>query len=125
MADPSLPLIVQELTAVKRTVLPASRDCQFVYVKKGRVFRRDAAGMGELSPGTPVFIPPGVGTSLVVSPQAEGVRIQKSCLLLKRSDMPILDVAYAVGYNNISFFNRYFRKIMKMSPREYRRYAQS
>ncbi|MCK4541992.1 MAG: helix-turn-helix transcriptional regulator [Spirochaetales bacterium] len=48
------------------------------------------------------------------------IRIQKSCILLKRSDMSIIDIAYSVGYNNISFFNRYFRKIMKMSPREYR-----
>ena len=44
------------------------------------------------------------------------VRIQKACVMLKRTDMPIIEVAYAVGYNNISFFNRYFRKIMNASP---------
>jgi len=49
------------------------------------------------------------------------IRIQKSCTLLNRSHMSILNVAYAVGYNNISFFNRYFRKIMNMSPREYKK----
>ena len=48
------------------------------------------------------------------------VRIQKSCLLLKRSSMSIVEIAFAVGYNNLSHFNRYFRRIMGMSPREYR-----
>ena len=27
---------------------------------------------------------------------------------------------YSTGYNNVSFFNRYFRKIMHMSPRQYK-----
>jgi len=48
------------------------------------------------------------------------VRIQKSCQLLKRSEAGITEIAMAVGYNNISHFNRFFRRIMDMSPREYR-----
>jgi AraC-like DNA-binding protein len=48
------------------------------------------------------------------------IRIQKACQLLKRTGMPIIEIAYAVGYNNLSFFNRYFRRLMRMSPREYR-----
>jgi hypothetical protein len=48
------------------------------------------------------------------------VRIQKSCLLLKRSSMSIVEIAFAVGCNNLSHFNRYFRRIMEMSPRAYR-----
>ncbi len=50
-------------------------------------------------------------------------RIRKACLLLKSSDVPILEIAYAVGYNNISFFNRYFRRVMQVSPRQYRAYS--
>jgi AraC-like DNA-binding protein len=49
------------------------------------------------------------------------IRIRKSCLLLKRSRLSILDIGMSVGYNNISFFNRYFRRIMGMSPGEYRK----
>jgi AraC-like DNA-binding protein len=48
------------------------------------------------------------------------IRIQKSCLLLKRSALSILEIAFSVGYNNLSHFNRYFRRIMGESPREYR-----
>ena len=49
------------------------------------------------------------------------IRIQRACVLLKRSDMSIIDVAFSVGYHNISFFNRYFRRMMRMSPRQYRK----
>lgn len=52
------------------------------------------------------------------------VRIQRSCLLLKRTRISILEIAMSVGYNNISHFNRYFRRIMGMSPREYRSQAE-
>ncbi len=51
------------------------------------------------------------------------LRIQKSCMLLKRSGLSILEIAFAVGYNNLSHFNRYFRRIMGESPREYRKRA--
>ncbi|MCK4514409.1 MAG: helix-turn-helix domain-containing protein, partial [Spirochaetaceae bacterium] len=34
-------------------------------------------------------------------------------------------IAFDVGYNSISFFNRYFRRVMNVSPREYRRFLSS
>ncbi len=49
------------------------------------------------------------------------IRIEKACKMLKRTDRTIIDIAFDAGYQNLSFFNRYFRKIMNMSPREYRR----
>jgi len=52
------------------------------------------------------------------------IRIQKSCLLLKRSEAGIVEIALAVGYNNLSHLNRYFRRIMGKSPREYRNFSQ-
>jgi len=48
-------------------------------------------------------------------------RIRKACALLRRTHLPITHIAVDVGYNNVSFFNRYFRRIMRCSPREYRR----
>jgi AraC-like DNA-binding protein len=49
------------------------------------------------------------------------LRIRKSCLLLKKTNLSILEIAEQAGYNSISFFNRYFQRVMKMSPRQYRR----
>jgi AraC-like DNA-binding protein len=48
------------------------------------------------------------------------VRIQRSCVLLKRSSSSILDIALAVGYNSLSHFNHYFRRMTGSSPREFR-----
>lgn len=49
------------------------------------------------------------------------VRIERAVHLLKNSSMTILGIAMTVGYNNVSFFNRYFRKLKGCSPGEYRR----
>lgn len=70
-----------------------------------RLFREQA--------GTPLF------------EHINGIRIGKSCQLLKRSRIDIVEIAYAVGYNNLSHFNRYFRRIVGMSPREYRKQSQT
>lgn len=51
-------------------------------------------------------------------------RIRKSCLLLKRTEASVLEIAFAVGYNNLSHFNRYFRRLTGMSPRDYRKPGQ-
>ncbi len=51
------------------------------------------------------------------------IRIRKACGLLKRTERPVIDIALDVGYNNVSFFNRYFRRIMGMSPTKYRAVA--
>lgn len=48
------------------------------------------------------------------------LRIEKACHLLKVSNSSIIEIAFSVGYNNVSFFNRYFKKIMNISPGEYR-----
>ncbi|TVQ21309.1 MAG: AraC family transcriptional regulator [Spirochaetaceae bacterium] len=48
-------------------------------------------------------------------------RVRKACSLLRRTSLPVTRIAVDVGYNNVSFFNRYFRRIMRCSPRDYRR----
>ena len=48
-------------------------------------------------------------------------RIKKACSLLKNTKRPVTEIAFEVGYNNITFFNRYFKRITGMTPREYRR----
>jgi AraC-like DNA-binding protein len=49
------------------------------------------------------------------------LRIQRACLLLKNTTTLVTDIAMDCGYNNISFFNRMFRRLMHCSPLEYRR----
>ncbi len=41
--------------------------------------------------------------------------------MLRDSDDDIASIAYAVGFNNVSYFNRQFKKQYGMTPREFRR----
>jgi AraC-like DNA-binding protein len=47
-------------------------------------------------------------------------RIERACELLKSTRLTIVEISTVVGYNNLSFFNRYFRRIVGSSPREFR-----
>lgn len=48
-------------------------------------------------------------------------RIMKACNLLRSTEESILNISEMVGFRSVSSFNRYFIKIMQMSPREYRK----
>jgi AraC-like DNA-binding protein len=48
------------------------------------------------------------------------LRIGQACSLLVSTEQPVAHVAQAVGYNNLSHFNRKFRELKRCTPREYR-----
>lgn len=50
------------------------------------------------------------------------VRIQQAKKLLKESKMRIADIAQAVGYRDIRFFNKVFFKETSVTPSEYRKF---
>lgn len=50
------------------------------------------------------------------------VRILSSEELLGKTDNPISDIALNVGFENISYFNRIFKRLKLCTPTEYRRY---
>lgn len=47
------------------------------------------------------------------------VRIGYSCKLLIDDKLSISDVCFSCGYNNLSYFNRQFKKIIRLSPSQY------
>lgn len=49
------------------------------------------------------------------------VRIAKACHSLTTSSMDVLQICYLSGYNNISNFNRNFKKVTGTSPLEYKK----
>lgn len=49
-----------------------------------------------------------------------GVRIAEVKRLLNKSELSVSEIAYQVGYNNISHFNRIFKTETGLSPKEYR-----
>lgn len=48
------------------------------------------------------------------------MRVEKAAVLLLNTPASITEVASNVGFNDISFFSRIFKKYMKKSPSEYR-----
>ena len=48
-------------------------------------------------------------------------RLRKACQGLAESDLSILEIALACGFQNLANFNRQFRKFAGLPPREYRK----
>ncbi len=48
-------------------------------------------------------------------------RIQSACQYLLNTDLPIQSIAFEVGFENVSHFNRTFKKLQGVSPGVYRR----
>lgn len=48
-------------------------------------------------------------------------RLHEAAVRLRRSNESVLNVALETGFNDVSTFNNYFRRIMGMSPSAYRR----
>lgn len=59
-----------------------------------------------------------MGVSIVT--HLHQIRIEEACRLLRHTDCPITDVAGQVGYNELAYFSRRFRKELGQSPRQYR-----
>jgi AraC-like DNA-binding protein len=47
-------------------------------------------------------------------------RIQSACLLLRDTGLPVQEIAYRAGFNDIVHFGRMFRKYTRVAPRKYR-----
>lgn len=52
-------------------------------------------------------------------------RIQMACTLMRRTDMTISEISYSVGFYDVPFFNRTFKRLMGMSPTAYAKSHQS
>lgn len=48
-------------------------------------------------------------------------RIERAKLLLKENDDPVIDIATRSGFNNVTYFNRVFKRIVGITPTDYRK----
>ena len=48
-------------------------------------------------------------------------RLEKAALLLESTNDTILSVANKAGFNNVTYFNRIFKKVYRLTPTEYRK----
>jgi AraC-like DNA-binding protein len=94
--------------------------CQYVNEAFGEAVRhRRAASLAGLSPAAfSRFFRKRMGKTFEA--YVTEVRIGHACRRLTEADAQITEVAFGVGFNNLSNFNRHFRKLKGVSPREYR-----
>ncbi len=48
------------------------------------------------------------------------VRIRNASRLLAQEEIPVSEICYSVGYNSITNFNRQFKRIIGVTPKDYR-----
>jgi AraC-like DNA-binding protein len=49
------------------------------------------------------------------------LRLTESKRLLLETDLQVSEVAYKVGYNNVSHFNRIFKEVENCTPNDFRK----
>ena len=59
------------------------------------------------------------------SKYVNSLRVGEACSLLMETDASVAEIAYNVGFNNISNFNRHFLKIKGTTPRHFRDISKS
>ena len=87
---------------------------------KNEITREDIANHVFLNPDylTRVFKK---STGLSIIEYVTEARIKKSLALLNDSNLPISAVASEVGYDNLTYFSKLFKKAVGITPSEYRR----
>jgi AraC-like DNA-binding protein len=64
-------------------------------------------------------------TGLTVFEYLNKIKINYSCQLLLNTDMNIVDISYDCGFNNLSHFNKQFRKFLGKTPSQFRKLRES
>jgi transcriptional regulator GlxA family with amidase domain len=91
----------------------------------GTVTQAQAAALaGMTASGFSRFFRRAAGTTFVE--HLAGLRVAHAADLLVETDLPVVDVSLRAGFSNLSNFNRRFRRMKAMTPREFRRrYAEA
>lgn len=63
----------------------------------------------------------GEATSMTFVSYVNRYRVSKACHLLKNTDRSVLDCALECGYRSLRSFNRNFKTVIGLTPKEYRR----
>ena len=60
-------------------------------------------------------------TGMTIFEYLNKIKINYSCQLLLNTDLNILDISYDCGFNNLSHFNKQFRKFIGATPSQFRK----
>lgn len=48
-------------------------------------------------------------------------RLEQACMMLEQNNLPVTEIAYSCGFNDLSYFIRTFRKMKNITPGGYRK----
>lgn len=60
-------------------------------------------------------------TGMTIIEYLNKIKVDYACNLLRDEDHSIIDVSFDSGFNNLSHFNKQFKKITQLTPSEYRK----
>ena len=63
-------------------------------------------------------------TGMTFREYVQKTRIEKACELLAGTEMTITEIARNVGYDDMQFFHSVFKRLIHMTPKEYRKITQ-
>ncbi len=63
-------------------------------------------------------------TGLTVFEYLNKIKIDYSCKLLLNTDLSVVDISYDCGFNNLSHFNKQFRKFLGQTPSQFRKHRE-
>ncbi|MEM7234284.1 MAG: AraC family transcriptional regulator [Planctomycetota bacterium] len=97
------------------------RACQFVLERLGEPISQPEVaaevGMGA-APFARYFRR---HTGRTLTSYIQHSRISRACALLRETDESVLSIALESGFGNLSNFNRVFKRLRRVTPREYRK----
>lgn len=64
-------------------------------------------------------------TGMTIFEYLNKIKIDYSCRLLLNTDLNVVDISYDCGFNNLSHFNKQFKKFINKTPTQYRRLRNS
>ena len=104
----------------ERDLRRIDRVCAFVNERcHGRVSQPEAAAVAGMTPQAfSRFFRKTAGKTFV--DYLAELRVSQACRLLIETDLSVVEICLRSGFNNLSNFNRRFRKLRKQSPREFR-----
>ena len=64
-------------------------------------------------------------TGMTIFEYLNKIKIDYSCRLLLNTDLNVVNISYDCGFNNLSHFNKQFRKFIRQTPSQYRKLRES
>ena len=85
-----------------------------------KIYIRDLADLACMHPGSVTrFFKQSTGFAL--KEYINLMRIGRACQMLTETNKPVYDVSQACGFDNLSHFNRLFKRVKHHTPQEYRK----